>query len=436
MRAVPLFFFVGFLFVYFDYAAAASLRLNVHSGGSADKVSVLVSPFRSSTVLERKIGLKCYEVVVNDLSSSGVFDVDYEIPYWLVAKEDISNSSTDFMSSLKHDILITGNISESSTARMRLSLFMLDVASGKELFGKSFNFEISNWRGAAHAISGEIYGRLTGDSGYFDSAVLYVAKSPTPNKICMMDSDGVNSTTIINSEELVSSPNFLPGGQKIVYASNTLDKSEVLVHNLRTGESTSIGQLDGNISSAQPSPRGKRVLLSRVLDGRTDIYSLDIDGGQFTKLTNGESVNTSASYSRDGRHIVFNSDRSGVPHLYVMNSDGSDQRRITSGNGMYASPLWSPRRDLIAFIKMEGGVYHIGIIGADGTGEKSLFKTTGSIEGLTWSPNGHVLLFVQKLDFDVPESEVHIVDLEGKDRKVTDIPVDISSPHWARLLRD
>ena len=436
MRAVPLFFFVAFSLIYFDYAGGASLRLNVHSGNSVDKVSALISPFRSSTVLERKIGLKCYEVVVNDLSSSGVFNVDNEIPYWLTAREDTYSSSIDFMSSLKHDILITGSIAESSASRMRLDLFMVDVASGYELLGKSFNFEISNWRGASHAISGEIYGRLTGDIGYFNSAVLYVAKSPTPHKICMMDSDGVNSTTIVNSNTPVSSPNFLPGGEKIVYASNMHDKSEVLVHNLKTGESASIGQLEGNISSAQLSPKGKRVLLSRVLEGKTDIYCLDIDGKQFTKLTNGESINTSASYSGDGRHIVFNSDRSGVPHLYVMNSDGSDQRRITSGDGMYASPLWSPRRDLIAFIKMEKGAYHIGVIGADGSGEKSLFQTTSSIEGLTWSPNGRVLLFVQKPDFNIPESAVHIVDLEGKDKKVTDIPIDISSPHWARLLRD
>ena len=39
--------------------------------------------------------------------------------------------------------------------------------------------EVGNWRRIAHVISDIIYKRITGESGYFDSRIVYISESGT-----------------------------------------------------------------------------------------------------------------------------------------------------------------------------------------------------------------------------------------------------------------
>ena len=41
----------------------------------------------------------------------------------------------------------------------------------------AFTTTPSNWRRVAHIISDKIYERLTGEEGYFDTRIIYVAES-------------------------------------------------------------------------------------------------------------------------------------------------------------------------------------------------------------------------------------------------------------------
>jgi len=50
----------------------------------------------------------------------------------------------------------------------------VDVATAQQLTGQQYFTSPEYWRRIAHIISDQIYERLTGEKGYFDSRVVFV----------------------------------------------------------------------------------------------------------------------------------------------------------------------------------------------------------------------------------------------------------------------
>ena len=71
----------------------------------------------------------------------------------------------------------------------------------------AFTTTPSNWRRVTHIISDKIYERLTGEEGYFDTRIIYVAESGPKNlrvkKLAIMDRDGFNTKYLTLGNELV-----------------------------------------------------------------------------------------------------------------------------------------------------------------------------------------------------------------------------------------
>ena len=64
-------------------------------------------------------------------------------------------------------------------------------------------------RRVAHIISDKIYERLTGENGYFDTRIIYVAESGPKErikKLAIMDQDGFNTKYLTLGNELVLTP--------------------------------------------------------------------------------------------------------------------------------------------------------------------------------------------------------------------------------------
>ena len=61
--------------------------------------------------------------------------------------------------------------------KLRSMLQLWDVYGEKRMFGISLSSKIKSWRKVAHIISDKIYERLTGEEGYFDTRIVYVAES-------------------------------------------------------------------------------------------------------------------------------------------------------------------------------------------------------------------------------------------------------------------
>ena len=51
-----------------------------------------------------------------------------------------------------------------------------DVLAAKEMMSLALTTVPTNWRRVGHMISDQIYERLTGERGYFDTRIIYVAE--------------------------------------------------------------------------------------------------------------------------------------------------------------------------------------------------------------------------------------------------------------------
>ena len=128
---------------------------------------------------------------------------------------DIANLKPRFedWNLIKAQALITGKVSFADD-RLRVEFRLWDVLAGKEMMALAFTTVPNNWRRVGHIISDKVYERLTGEKGYFDTRIIYVAEEgPKTNrikKLAIMDQDGANNKFLTLGNELVLTPRFNP----------------------------------------------------------------------------------------------------------------------------------------------------------------------------------------------------------------------------------
>jgi TolB protein len=313
-----------------------------------------------------------------------------------------------------------------------------DVFSGAEL-GKGLQFvgTTEGSRRMAHKVADAVYGRITGEGGYFDSRVVFVSeagpKDDRKKRLAIMDYDGANLQYLTDSSSIVLAPRFSPSGDRILYTSYATGFPRIYVLSVGNVQSRVLQSGDGTMSFAPRfSPNGRTVVYSLSQGSNTDIYAMDIGTGSEVRLTSSPSIETAPSFSPDGSKIVFESDRSGKQQLYVMQASGGSAQRISFGQGRYGTPVWSPRGDLIAFTKQNNGRFHIGVMRTDGSEERLL---TASVldEGPTWAPNGRVLMFTRESQGAGGQAALYSVDISGRNLKRVRTPDGASDPSWGPL---
>jgi TolB protein len=336
---------------------------------------------------------------------------------------------------LNAQALVSGAAQSTANGQIQVQFRLWDVFGESQMTGFQYNASQNNWRRVAHQIADEIYKRITGEDGYFDSRIVYVSESGPKNarvkRLAIMDQDGENHRYLTDGASLVLTPRFSPVSQDITYMSFYNNKPRVYLFNINTGQQEILGDFPGMTFAPRFSPDGSKVIMSMAQAGNTDIYEMDTRTRRSKRLTDSPAIDTSPSYSPDGSRIVFNSDRGGEQQLYVMNADGSGVQRISKGQGRYATPVWSPRGDLIAFTRMAQGQFYIGVMRPDGSGERQL-SSGWLVEGPTWAPNGRVLAYF--VSDPSGRTQLHSIDLTGYNERVMKTPLDGSDPAWSPLL--
>lgn len=385
-------------------------------------------------------GQQIIEVVSANLERSGLFSPIAQESYIEKISADTAMPRFTDWRQINAAALITGSVIEQPGGRLKVSFRLWDIYGEQQIAGKEYNTLQSNWRRIAHIMSDEIYKRLTGEEGYFDSRIVYVAESGPDTKrvkrLAIMDQDGENHKFLTDGRFLVLTPRFSPNSQQILYMSYAGKQPRVYIRDLQTGREESLGTFQGMSFAPRFTPDGRGMIMSIADGGNTHIYSMDLRSRRMTQLTSGSDINTSPSYSPDGKRVVFNSDRGGSQQLYVMNSDGSGVERISFGDGRYGTPVWSPRGDLIAFTKMQGGQFYIGVMRPDGSGERLLSQSYLD-EGPTWSPNGRVIAFHRQERGSRSKAgsvRVFTIDLTGSNLRQVITPQEASDPAWSPLL--
>jgi TolB protein len=377
-------------------------------------------------------------VVAADLAGTGLFaEVPQDAYISGVTSFDAPIAYADWQA-INTQALITGAV-QASGDRIVVKFRLFDVASGQPLGdGLQFAGTPGSWRRMAHKVADAVYARVTGEGGYFDSRVVYVAESGPKNqrqkRLGVMDYDGANVAYLTDSSSIVLAPRFSPSGDKILFTSYASGFPAIYIMDVGSLDVRSLGEMPGTMTFAPRfSPDGGTVVFSLEQGGNTDIYAMDVGGGGMRQLTNAPSIETAPSFSPDGSQIVFESDRSGNQQLYIMSAGGGEPVRISSGKGRYGTPVWSPRGDYIAFTKQNAGRFHIGVMRTDGT-EERLLTASFLDEGPTWAPNGRVLMFMRETAGAGGQTSLWSVDITGRNLK--QIPTDgpASDPAWSPLL--
>jgi len=422
-------------------ATKAELRLDI-TGGEVRPMPIAIPPFAAAAGGGSQEGHDIPGVVAADLGGSGLFrPLD---PQSFIADASATDSQPNFADwrPINAQALITGAVETQADGRLHVAFRLWDVFAGQQLTGFGYTTTPQNGRRIAHIIADETYKRITGEEGYFDTRIVYVAESGPPRRrikrLAIMDEDGANNRYLTDGRALVLTPRFSPTAQEITYLSYANGPPRVYLMNIDTGQQEVIGDFPGMTFAPRFAPDGNRVILSRAENGATNIFVFDLRTHSVSRLTDDDAIDTSPCYSPDGGRIVFNSDRGGSQQLYVMNSDGSGVRRISFGAGRYATPVWSPRGDQIAFTKIDAGSFSIGVMRPDGSGERLL--THGFlVEGPSWAPNGRVLLYFSQEPSDANggggSPHLYSIDLTGYNQREISTPGAASDPAWSPLLR-
>jgi TolB protein len=428
---------IGLMFL--AQPAWAEVRIDI-TQGNVKPLPVAITDFQGAKGNEGQLGLDISRVIAADLERSGLFKPIDKRAFIQSAESLAVQPRFGDWRQINAQALVQGRVEVQPDGRLRTEFRLWDVYAEQQMIGQAYFTSPTNWRRVAHIVADAIYKRLTGEDGYFDTQIVYVAESgPMTRRVkrlAIMDQDGENHKFLTDGSDLVVTPRFAPNLREITYLSFYRNTPRVYILNIDTGRREVVGDFPGMTYAPRFSNDGNKVIMSVSVDGNSEIYEMDLRTRRSQRLTDHPAIDTSPSYSPDGSQITFNSDRGGTQQLYVMNADGSNPHRISFGDGRYGTPVWSPRGDLIAFTKMKGGTFYIGVMRPDGSGER-LLSEGYLVEAPTWAPNGRVLMFFRQRQGKSQGGDsfkLYSVDLTGYNERQVVTPMDASDPAWSPLI--
>ena len=170
-----------FLVILFPFLVFSELRIDI-TQGNTEPIPIALLKFNSEKSEGDKISSDIKKVISNNLQRSGLFQI---LPSKLFFDDKILFDEKPIFSDWKLSTaqgLVHGRISVEGE-KLNIEFRLWDVLSEKQMVAQQLKTEVNNWRRIAHVISDIIYQRITGESGYFDSRIVYISESgPKSNR--------------------------------------------------------------------------------------------------------------------------------------------------------------------------------------------------------------------------------------------------------------
>ena len=259
--------FIILLKIFLINNALALIEVDI-TRGNLDPLPIAVSPLHVDIKSEAFEGIKIKElgenissIVEKNFKATGLFNPLKKEAF--VQKPDIVHLKPRFEDwrLIKAQALVTGKLLVKD-GKLKVEFRLWDLAAAKEMTALAFTTTPSNWRRVAHIISDKIYERLTGEKGYFDTRIIYVAESGAKNqrvkKLAIMDQDGANTKYLTLGNELVLTPRFNPTNQMVTYMSYFRNMPRVYLLDIETGTQEVVGNFPGMTFAPRFSPDGKK----------------------------------------------------------------------------------------------------------------------------------------------------------------------------------
>ncbi|TMJ72344.1 MAG: Tol-Pal system protein TolB, partial [Alphaproteobacteria bacterium] len=324
--------------------AFAQLRLDV-TRGKVEPMPIAIPPFAGGGADESKAGRDIAQVVSADLERSGLFRP-------LDPQSFIQNVSAgegprfaDWRQ-INAQALVTGSMQGQGDGRYRVEFRLWDVGAEQQLAGFAYTTTRQNWRRIAHIIADEIYKRITGEDGYFDTRIVYIAESGPAERrekrLALMDQDGANHQYLTDGRALVLTPRFSPSAQEITYLSYAGGTPRVYLRNIDSGQQEALGDFPGMTFAPRFSPSAQEITYLSYAGGTPRVYLRNIDSGQQEALGDFPGMTFAPRFSPEGNRIVFSRTQNGASNIYALDLRTRQPLRLTDGNAIDTTPSYSP----------------------------------------------------------------------------------------------
>ena len=230
---------------------------------------------------------------------------------------------------------------------------------------------------------------------------------------------------------LMRNPSWGPGGEWLVYESNTrdgyrdiyrLDRSTGAVRPLTANP-------EGNFRPVV-SPRGDWVVFGSSRDSVSELYRMRPDGSGQERITRTPRDEWGVRWSSDGGLLAFLSDRDGSDRVYLSYPDGREPRRLSEEpvdpHVMEDKPTWAPHGFGVAWVRRTRNEPSRILIRDVTTGFRGEVRARGlgALDDPSWSPDGRYLAFTVTRGDSL---QVYVARADGtRPTRVTHAP----GPNW------
>ncbi|MGH8145614.1 MAG: Tol-Pal system beta propeller repeat protein TolB [Rhodanobacteraceae bacterium] len=369
-------------------------------------------------------------IVSMDLNRCGKFRT---LPTNEIVESPTSGSQIKFATwqQLKQDYIVVGRTSYANGV-LKADFELWDVNKQQQLLGLSISGQGSNLRRVAHQIADQIYQKIIGVRGAFDTRIAYITMvglgKSAQYSLVVADSDGYNPQTVVRSHEALLSPTWSPNGNEIAYVSFESGNSAIYIQNIATGSRRLVSGRPGINGAPRFSPDGKQLAVSLSFQGNPEIYSLDLATGALTRLTHNLAIDTEPSWTPDGQNIIFTSDRSGKPQLYEIPAAGGAPQRLTFQGQYNADVAVDYDGKKLAMVQGNGNVYRIAVMDRSLGGQEHFVSPGNLDDSPSWAPNASMLLYAAT---EGPRGVLYAVSADGRVRqRLVLSDGDVREPAW------
>src|SRR6202043_2560667 len=98
-----------------------------------------------------------------------------------IANPDV-RPNLDAWKTVNAQFVVTGRISHSDSAHLTAAFRLWDVATGQQVAGQQYVTDATNTRRVAHLIADAVFAHIPGETGFFDSHIVFVDETGPAEK--------------------------------------------------------------------------------------------------------------------------------------------------------------------------------------------------------------------------------------------------------------